>query len=45
MKTIALPHPVRERLVEFLKTFVGRIERSSQDGKTTELIFDNDEAE
>lgn len=41
-----LPDPVRERLVEFLKTFgVGRIERSSQDGKTTELIFDNDEAE
>ena len=41
-----LPDRVRERLVEFLKTFgVGRIERSSQDGKATELIFDNNAAE
>jgi hypothetical protein len=37
---------VRNRLVEFLKSFgVGRIERSSEDGQTTELIFDNDAAE
>jgi hypothetical protein len=34
-----LPDPIKERIVEYLKTFgVGRIERSSADGKTTELV-------
>jgi hypothetical protein len=38
-----LPDPLRDRVVEYLKTFgVGRIERSSADGRTTELIFDNE---
>jgi hypothetical protein len=37
-----LPDALRNRLVEYLKTFgVGRIERSSEDGKSAELIFDN----
>jgi hypothetical protein len=37
-----LPDPIRDRVIEHLKTFgAGRIEHSSADGKTTELIFDN----
>jgi hypothetical protein len=36
-----LPEALRNRIVEYLKSFgVGRIEQSSEDGTSTELIFD-----
>src|SRR5262249_31476415 len=37
-----LPDALRNRLVQYLKTFgVGRIEQSSENGKSTDLLFDS----